>query len=128
VDRGKFSAHLLANWHGRMLHLVDPWLAGGAYSMGRENVYEEAQSRVAPFPGRFTFHRGFSTVVALVRGRGGGDRWGRGGASLEGTGSLALAGGAAVRTPRFLPRVPLCPPAMPGSAGLSVPCLSWLLV
>ncbi len=40
VDRGGYSAHMLRNWHGDMLHLVDPWMAAGAYPAFREDALE----------------------------------------------------------------------------------------
>ena len=67
VDRGTFSQHLLQHWNGRMLHLVDPWLAGGVYSPERTADVELTLSLVSAFPGRYQMHRGFSTMVALVR-------------------------------------------------------------
>ena len=67
VDKGAFSEHLLQNWSGAKLHLVDPWLAGGPYSTERNADVETTLSRVSAFPGRYQMHRGFSTMVALVR-------------------------------------------------------------
>lgn len=64
VDRGGYSAHILLHWTGRMLHLVDPWMAAGAYPAFREDHLEATLAHVAPYPGRFTVHRGFSTAVA----------------------------------------------------------------
>ncbi len=40
VDRGGYSAHILLHWTGRMLHLVDPWMAAGAYPAFREDHLE----------------------------------------------------------------------------------------
>ncbi len=68
VHKGEFSEHLLRHWRGRMLHLVDPWLSGGSYKLDRDANIKETLDRVAPFPGRYRLHRGYSTNVALVCG------------------------------------------------------------
>ena len=67
VDRGVFSQHLLKHWSGRMLHMIDPWIASGVYSPHRNEDLEGTLGRVSGFPGRYQIHRGFSTMVALVR-------------------------------------------------------------
>ena len=66
VDSGVFSKHVLATWKGAMWHLVDPWEAGGGYVADRSAQYHATMQNVEAFPGRYTVHVGYSTVVALV--------------------------------------------------------------
>ena len=66
VHQGEFSEHILSHWHGRVLHLVDPWAAGGAYGSDRTVNLLETIQHVERFTGRYKIHRDYSTVVASV--------------------------------------------------------------
>jgi len=67
VCRGKYSCQLLKTWHGRLLHLVDPWRKLSDYRDGlnvsdRENEhrYQETLIRLKIFSERFRIHRKLS--------------------------------------------------------------------
>ena len=66
MDKGDFAKHVLSHWKGVMWHLVDPWETGGGYNVDRSQQYQATLEHVAPFPGRYTLHRGYSSVVSLV--------------------------------------------------------------
>jgi glycosyltransferase involved in cell wall biosynthesis len=67
VARGEFSQQLLDQWHGRMLHLVDPWrhlpdyrdIANGSDNEHEANL-DHTRRNLAPYVGRFRFHRALS--------------------------------------------------------------------
>jgi hypothetical protein len=71
VQRGEFSAYLLANWPGK-LWLVDPWEAQGPAYADVANVsdaeheanYQATLEALRPFAGRYDIIRGYSACAA----------------------------------------------------------------
>jgi hypothetical protein len=71
VQRGEFSAYLLANWPGK-LWLVDPWQAQGPEYVDVANVsnteheanYQATLEAMRPFAGRYDIIRGYSACAA----------------------------------------------------------------
>jgi hypothetical protein len=74
VRRGHFSSHVLKNWKGRMLHLVDPWehqetkiyvdVSNRPQNEHDENLEHVKKMLDEEAPGRYEVHRGYSVDVA----------------------------------------------------------------
>ncbi len=67
VRQGDFSAHILQNWKGRKLWLVDAWRDLPGYEEGHhahEVNYESTLAKMQAFPGRFEMVRDLSVPAA----------------------------------------------------------------
>jgi len=74
VRRGHFSSHMLKNWRGKTLHLVDPWehqestqyhdVSNMPQDTHNENLEHVKAMLDEEAPGRYEIHRGYSVEIA----------------------------------------------------------------
>ena len=73
VQRGRFSRQILSTWAGKKFHLIDPWVwqegwrdKSNVKTVKQRELMESAKCNVAPFEGRYEFHR-MTSAEALDR-------------------------------------------------------------